>query len=129
MKYFKVLLLFACICSSCSYDEEIISDDLIGDWKLSKIEEFDSEEEDPELPIDYIDKNIVFHFEPNGQLEISEDNNILEYGNYYYEIIREGEFNYLDIEGIRWGYEINVSKLILDRSFVYGPKVVLTRYP
>ncbi|WP_196893379.1 hypothetical protein [Aureivirga marina] len=127
MKYYRLfLILVSFIFMSCLNQEELIHVEIVGDWKLEKIQEFDGLNDEDFLEYDYADTEIIFHFEPNGQLEISEDNSILEFGNYFYEVTSHDNISCIEIDGLKWNYALVGDNLILDRSFIFGPTVFLT---
>ncbi|WPR76463.1 hypothetical protein [Algoriphagus sp. NG3] len=107
-------------------------DDVIGKWKMVWRKEINFST--GEKITDYSCNDIVFHFKPEGYLEVINDVEESEYssGDYEYEFIlspfHETMEGYtLKINTLRWPCYINTNTLTLDASPVDGSTLHFVR--
>lgn len=135
MKKLTILLAMNLLFLNCSKNEEEISNPVIGQWKLIKVEQNDGANN---ISItDYTTQNIIYKFENNSNLNININNVGYNSGNYNYEYKNDylsgfpssGETKILlvVINNQKWTYELINGKMKLGQSYVDGPDLYLEK--
>lgn len=135
----KKYILFLCtlsLFSNCSKEDTVPMDtQIIGAWKLvsAKIIVVNSS-----YTVDYSDQNIIYDFQPDGILFVSEDNEVHEHGTHEY-IFEEGYLGsssnssgntipFVTINMYRkYFYQRIDGKMILRNSYLDGPDLTFER--
>lgn len=126
--------------TSCSNDDVLMTDPIIGEWNLTSVEYY-GENSDGMIElfsIDYSDENIVYNFNSNSQLIVSGEDHIgFENGAYTYifeedylsGFPNEGETKMLlvKVNGFKWTYEFTNGTMQLGNSYVDGPNLYFER--
>lgn len=99
--------------------------EIVGKWKMVW--------QRPGFSNDYTDyscNNTMYHFKPDGILEVSNDVEGVGYstGDYSYEFVSDPyNSGVADVRGLKisgslpWGYQIEATTMMLDLSFLDGP--------
>lgn len=129
-----VPLLFSC---SNNDDWDAVSNgDLIREWHLIEVEQAVMFPEDGVQfsSVDYSDKKVIYDFQKGAIVKVSGvdegDSFVIPNGMYSYEVIDEEEnpnFSdgaYIEINRTKWGLTISENRLVLDQSYVDGPKLI-----
>lgn len=131
MKRILTLLLIGFLISSCSNDDDI-SNQIIGNWKLTEAKFYGIEGEGS---IDYSDENIIYNFKANGILVVSGGDNA-GYTNGEYEYFfgedhlggnTDPKVLLVKINNSKWTYDLTNKKMTLGQSYVDGPNLIFER--
>lgn len=131
MKKILTLLLIGFLTSICSNDDDI-SNQIIGNWKLTEAKFYGFEGEGS---IDYSDENIIYNFKSNGILVVSGGDNA-GYTNGEYEYFfgkdhlggnTDPKVLLVKINNSKWTYDLTNRKMTLGKSYVDGPNLIFER--
>ncbi|MGS2764747.1 hypothetical protein [Sinomicrobium sp. M5D2P9] len=129
MKNFTLIFCISLLLSSCNNDDDNSSPNIIGDWKMIKIEVYSSELEET----DYSDNNILYQFQSDGALivEADVDNDGYNNGSYNYEMnlehlsgnlsVEEPQEYIVKIENNKWVLDMSTDTMTLSQAHVDGP--------
>ncbi|WP_369049538.1 hypothetical protein [Tenacibaculum sp. UWU-22] len=131
MKKALIFLLIEFLISNCSNDNDI-SNQIVGNWKLTEAKFYGLEGEDS---IDYSNKNINYNFKSNGILVVSGgDNAGYANGEYHYFFGKDHLGGNTDpkillvkINISKWTYGLTNGKMTLGQSYVDGPNLIFER--
>lgn len=126
--------------SSCTNDDETPTNQILGKWKLVKVESYklNPNNNTSLQTIDYSDKNITYDFRSNNKLIITGDQNIdnkNRESDYIFEkdylsgYPSEGESKILlvKIDGSKWTYSLTNGIMMLGQSYVDGADLYFER--
>lgn len=125
------LLIIGFLISSCSNDDDI-SNQIIGNWKLTKTVccYFEGGR-----TTDYSNENIIYNFKSNGILVVSGRDNV-GYTNGEYEYFfgkdhlggnTDPKVLLVKINNSKWTYGLTNGKMTLGRSYIDGPNLIFER--
>jgi hypothetical protein len=141
MKKTLFFLMTIVLLSSCTNDDETPTNQILGKWKLVKVEyyKWNLNNNATLQTIDYSDKNIIYDFRSNNKLIVTGDQNI-DNGNRESDYIfekdfltgqpSEGESKMLlvKIAGSKWTYSLtNGTIMILGQSYIDGADLYFER--
>jgi len=137
MKKIVILILTIATFSSCSNDDDSLSNQITAEWKLIEAKFYVPEGGNPsEGSIDYSNENIIYDFQSNGTLTVSGGDNAGYYnGNYEYFFgedylgggTNEPKILLVTIDQSKWTYDLTNGKMTLGLSHVDGPDLVFER--
>ncbi|SFN99091.1 hypothetical protein [Salegentibacter flavus] len=135
MKRVFLLLITFAICASCSNDDDISTDQIVGEWKLIQAEFYGSE---GESSIDYSDQNIIYDFRQTGLLKVTGGENAgYPTGEYQYSFGKDHfgcafdsddpKILVVKINNSKWAYNFINGKMKLNTSCVDRTDLVLEK--
>lgn len=140
MKKTLIFLITIVILSSCTNDDETPTNQILGKWKLVKVEyyKWNSNSNASLQTIDYSDKNIIYDFRSNNKLIVTGDQNIDNVNresDYIFEkdylsgYPSEGESKMLlvKIDGSKWTYSLTNGTMMLGQSYIDGANLYFER--
>ena len=142
---YLIVLVFCCTAASCTGDEvepemgracpveavEGPEDELVGKWKMVWMRRGFSIE-----TVDHSCDNVIYHFRPDGILEVDSDVEGIGYdvGDYNYELIwdpyNSGATTFRGVkidDFLRWACFIEITTMILDIRPLDGPEMHFIR--
>lgn len=135
-----IFILFIGILSLGCTGDDLLNEEIIGEWKLTQAQFYgvNNEGEFGLITTAYSNEDITYNFRAGGTLLVSgEDNMGYNSGVYNYEFKKdyltgypaEGEKTILlvTINGSKWTYNFNDGLMILGTSYVDGPDLYLQR--
>jgi hypothetical protein len=133
MKKILIIILGIALLSSCSDNNDIQNNQIIGEWKLleAKIFGFGGQSS-----TDYSNENIVYNFQSNGILKVTGDQNVIhpsgEYDYFYGEDYLGGgtsdpKILLVKINESKWTYNLTNGKMTIGQSYVDGVDLVFKR--
>lgn len=131
MKRILLLLFNVFLISSCLKEVDI-SNQIIGNWKLTEVKSYGF---GGESTIDYSDKNIIYNFKANGILVVSGgDNAGFMNGEYEYFFGEDHLGSNTDpkvllvkINNLKWAYHLTNKKMTLSQAYVDGASLIFER--
>nr|WP_315194875.1 hypothetical protein [uncultured Flavobacterium sp.] len=139
MKKTLIFLMTIVLLSGCTNDDETPTNQILGKWKLVKVEYYKWNNNIASLQtIDYSDKNITYDFRSNNKLIITGDQNIdnkNRESDYIFEKDylsghpSEGESKMLlvKIDGSKWTYSLTNGTMMLGQSYIDGANLYFER--
>ena len=139
MKKTLIFLMTIVLLSSCTNDDETPTNEILGKWKLVKVEYYKWNPNNASLQtIDYSEKNITYDFRLNNKLIITGEDNIdnkNRESDYIFEKDylsgqpSEGESKMLlvKIDGSKWTYSLTNGIMMLGQSYIDGADLYFER--
>jgi hypothetical protein len=139
MKNLIFLLITIFSLTSCKRDDNEISNKIFGEWKLMQAKQYgiNASGEYELFTTDYSSQNIIYNFLPNNTLKVSGGENIgYNDGTYPYQfkndylgipLGNESKVDLVEIQGIKWSFNLSNSQMTLDHSYVDGPALIFKR--
>ena len=135
MKNFIYLLLSVFLIFSCRNEENQPVNKVAGEWKLiqSKVYVPNNNGQYELQTTDYSSQSIIYNFQANNQLKItgSQNNDGLfpyEFKNDYLGATSEGgKIDLVQIQYVKYIFNLNGNQLSLDNKYVDGPELVFQK--
>jgi len=133
MKKITILFLIIGILASCSNDDDVANNQIIGEWKLTEAQIFNF---NGQFSTDYSNDNLIYNFQSNSILKVTGGQNFGypdgEYDYFFGEDYLGGGTNepkvlLVKINESKWTYNLTNGKMTLGKSYVDGPDLILER--